>query len=161
MERNRKGETIMATLGPWNPYQDIEEVNNRLAALVNRAFGRSTDGGDTRITVSQWVPLVDIVESEKEYLIQAELPQLKREEVKVTVERGMLSISGERKFEKKEEKTRVHRVERSYGSFVRTFTVPEDADATKVTAEFRDGLLSVRLPKSENAQPRQIDVQIS
>ncbi len=110
--------------------------------------------------VAQWAPLVDISEDEKEYLIKAELPEVKKDEVKVSVQNDVLSITGERKYEKEEKNKKVHRIERAYGSFARTFTVPEDADAEQVAAEFRDGILKVHLPKTEKAKPKSIDVQV-
>lgn len=113
------------------------------------------------MTVAAWAPLVDITEDEKEYLITADLPEVKKNEVKVTVENGILSIAGERKFEKEEKNKRYHRVERAYGSFLRTFSLPDDADAEKVNAEFKDGVLRVHVAKSEHARPRQIEVKVS
>jgi HSP20 family protein len=109
----------------------------------------------------EWAPLVDIVEEDKEYLLKAELPEIRKEDLNVTVERGMLAISGERKFEKEEQKRKYHRVERSYGNFVRSFALPEDADGSKIEAEFKDGILLVHIPKSETAKPKAIDVKIS
>jgi len=89
------------------------------------------------------------------------LPELKREDVKVTVENGVLTISGERKFEKEEKKKKYHRVERGYGSFVRTFALPEDADANKVKAQFKQGMLELHLPKNKKAKPKQIEVNVA
>ena len=86
---------------------------------------------------------------------------MKKEDVKVTVDQGVLTITGERKFEKEEKDKKYHRVERSYGSFVRSFTVPDDSDPEKVSAEFRDGILKVHLAKSAKARPRQVDVKVA
>jgi len=123
---------------------------------------RRTNGhGREEITLADWTPLADITEDEKEYLIKAELPELKREDVKVTVENGVLTISGERKFEKEEKKKKYHRVERGYGSFVRSFSLPDDADANMVKAEFKNGVLMVHLPKNEKAKPKQIEVKLA
>ena len=105
------------------------------------------------------MPLVDITEDESEYLITAELPEVKKDGVRVTVENGMLTIAGERKFDGKNKKW--HRVERSYGSFARSFALPDDGDAAKVNAEFKDGLLKVHVAKSEAARPKQIEVNVS
>ncbi len=110
--------------------------------------------------VAQWAPLVDISEDEKEYLIKAELPEVKSENVNVSVHNDVLSITGERRYEKEEKDKKVHRVERAYGSFARTFTLPEDADAEHVTAESKDGLLKVHLPKTDKAKPQSIDVKV-
>jgi len=108
---------------------------------------------------TQWLPLVDITEDDREYLIKAELPELRREDVKVTVESGVLTISGERKPVKEEKGLRHHRIERAHGTFVRSFSVPEDADDSKVAAEFKDGVLAVRLTKSEKALPKSVEVK--
>jgi len=107
------------------------------------------------------MPLADITEDEKEYLIKAELPELKKEDVKVTVENGVLTISGERKFEKEEKKKKYHRVERGYGTFMRSFALPDDADGNKVKAEFKNGLLTVHLPKNERAKSKHIEVNVA
>jgi HSP20 family protein len=112
------------------------------------------------MTIADWVPTADITEDDKEYLIRAELPDLRKEDVKVTVENGVLTISGERKFEKEEKQKKYHRVERAYGRFVRGFTLPDDADADGVKADFKDGMLTVHLPKNEQAKPKQIEVKV-
>ena len=113
------------------------------------------------MTVNEWTPLVDVVEDDKEYLIKAELPEVKKENVKVTIENGVLTITGERKFEKEEENKKYHRIERAYGSFMRSFTLPQDAAGDKVNAEFKDGVLKVHLPKSAEAKPKSIDVKVA
>jgi HSP20 family protein len=118
------------------------------------------NGGKEALTVAQWTPLVDITEDEKEYLIKAELPEMKKEDVRLTVENDVLAISGERKFEKEEKGRKYHRVERAYGSFVRSFSLPEDADGSKVTAGFNDGMLQVHLPKSVKAKPKAIEIKV-
>jgi len=143
----------------WNPFKDREDMENRLATMF--AARESTgNGGKEALTVAQWSPLVDITEDEKEYLIKAELPDMKKEDVRLTVENGVLAISGERKFEKEEKGKKYHRVERAYGSFVRSFSLPEDADGSKVTADFKEGMLQVHLPKSEKAKPKSIEIKV-
>ena len=130
---------------------------------LSRVFGRPTmrhGSGKETMTVADWLPAVDISETEKEYLINIELPEVKKEDVKVTVQEGVLVIYGERKQEKEEKGKKYHRVERSYGSFARSFTVPDGVDETKVAAEFMHGMLNLRLPKSEKARPKAIDVKI-
>ena len=102
---------------------------------------------------------MDITEDEKEFLIKAELPGLKKEEVKVTVEDGVLTISGERKTEKEEKGKKYHRIERAYGSFVRCSTLPEGADPSKVNAEFHEGLLNVHVAKSPMTLPKSIEIK--
>jgi HSP20 family protein len=134
-------------------------MEKRLATLFGRAPLRK-NGDKEVMTVAEWAPLVDITEDEKEYVIKAELPEVKKEDVKLTVHDDVLSISGERKYEKEEKGKKYHRVERAYGSFTRSFTLPEDADASKVAADYKDGVLKVHLPKSEKAKPKSIEVKI-
>jgi HSP20 family protein len=112
------------------------------------------------MTVADWTPTVDISETDGEYQIRAEIPDVKKEDVKVTVEDGVLTIQGERKQEKEEKGKRYHRIERSYGSFVRSFSLPDVIDEEKVKAEFKDGVLSLHLPKSEKAKPKAIEVKV-
>ena len=150
----------MSTLTRWEPLHELDELQNRLSTLFGRAPVKKTEGGREAMRVAQWAPLVDISEDENEYLIKAELPEVKKDDVKVSVQNDVLSITGERKYEKEEKNRKIHRVERAYGSFARTFTVPEDADAEHVAAEFRDGILQVHLPKTEKAKPKSIDVKI-
>jgi HSP20 family protein len=118
-------------------------------------------GGKEALTVAQWSPLVDITEDEKEYLIKAELPDMKKEDVRLTVENEVLAISGERNFEKEEKGKKYNRIESAYGSFVRSFSLPEDADGGKVTAEFKDGMLHVHLQKSQKAKPKAIEIKVA
>jgi HSP20 family protein len=112
------------------------------------------------MTVADWTPTVDITEDDKEYLIKAEIPEVNKNDVKVAVQDGVLSIQGERKQEKEEKGKRFHRVERSYGKFVRSFSVPDDAVEDKVRAEFKEGMLFVHLPKSEKARTKAIEVKV-
>ena len=152
----------MSTITTWNPFRELDEVQNRLGNFfggfptLQRRFGN----GEESLKLPDWSPLVDITEDDHEYLFKADLPEVKKEDVKVTVENGTLTVSGERKSEKEEKKKKFHRVERSYGSFERIFTVPEEADPNKITAEFKDGVLKVRLPKSAKAKPKAVEVKV-
>jgi HSP20 family protein len=125
----------------------------------NRPTPARTNGKETMV-VADWVPSVDVSETEGEYQIKAEIPDVKKEDVKVTLEDGVLTIQGERKQEKDVKGTRYHRVERSYGRFVRSFTLPDVIDEEKVKAEFKDGILNLALPKSEKAKPKAIEVKV-
>ncbi len=139
-------------------YREMEEMTDRL----NRFFGTWTrPNGKELLTVTDWTPVVDIQETDIEYLVKVELPEVKKEDVKVTVENGVLTLQGERKQEKEEKGKKFHRIERSYGSFLRTFTVPLDTDETKVAADFKDGILKVHLPKTEKPRPKAIEVRLS
>ena len=153
----------MNSLTRWNPFREMEDTQRRMSSLFDwspfRRTSLTTDSED--ITVAEWAPMVDIVEDPKGYLIKAELPEVQKGDVKVTVESGTLTISGERKAEKEEKGRRFHRVERYYGQFERSFTIPDDAEANDVKAEFKDGVLRVHLAKSEKARPKQIEVKVS
>jgi HSP20 family protein len=151
----------MNVITRYNPFKELEEMENRLSTLFGRAPVKRNGERKEAMTVAEWAPLVDISEDEKEYLIKAELPDVKKEGVKVSVQDDVLSISGERKSEKEETGKKYHRVERAYGSFYRSFTLPEDADGSKVAAEFKDGMLKVHLPKSEKAKPKSIEVKVA
>jgi HSP20 family protein len=151
----------MQALTRWDPFKELDEMQNRLSALFGRSPVRKNGEKQESLTVAEWSPLVDISEDEKEYLIKAELPEVKKEDAKVSVQNDVLTISGERKYEKEEKGKKYHRVERAYGSFERSFTLPEDADAAKIAAEFKDGVLKVHLPKSEKPRPKSIEVKVA
>jgi HSP20 family protein len=116
--------------------------------------------GREDFTVAEWSPKVDIVETDKEYTIKAELPEVNKEDVKISVENGELCISGERKQEKEEKGKKFHRIERVYGSFMRSFTLPGNADEANIKASFKDGMLNLTLPKTAQAKPRVTEVNI-
>jgi HSP20 family protein len=151
----------MNAITRWDPFKELDELQSRLSTLFGRSPVRKNGEKDELMTVAEWAPLVDIIEDEHEYLIKAELPEVKKEEVKVTVQDGVVSLAGDRKFVREEKDKKYHRLERAYGSFVRTFSLPEDADENKVTADFKEGILQVHLPKSEKARPKNIEVKIA
>lgn len=153
----------MNALTKWNPFKEMEELNRRWASVFDLApFRRNLLANDDEsMTVTQWIPAVDILEDDKEYLIKVELPSVQKDEFKVTVEGGTLTISGERKAEKEEKNRKVHRVERYYGHFSRSFSIPDDAEGGKVSAELKEGVLHVHLAKSEKARPKQIEVKVA
>lgn len=144
----------------WNPLKERDELEHRLSTLLGHRASTG-NGGKEALTVTEWSPLVDIVEDENEYRIKAELPAMKKEDVRLTVDNGVLTISGERKYEQGEKREKHHRIERAYGSFVRSFSLPEDADGSKVTADYKDGVLHMHLPKSEKAKPKSIEIKVS
>ena len=146
----------------WNPLREMEEApQNRLNPFFLGGFpNRMGNGEIPSLAVADWSPEVDISEDDHGYLLKADLPETKKDDVRVTVEDGILSVSGERKAEKENHKKKFHRIERSYGTFRRSFTLPEDADSTKVTAEFRDGVLKVHLPTTPVAKSKAIQVKL-
>ncbi len=107
-----------------------------------------------------WSPAVDILETDNELVLKADLPELKLEDIEVRMENGTLTLKGERRFEKEEKTTGVHRIERSYGTFVRSFTVPGAFDTNEINAEYKNGVLTVTMPKKEAAKPRQVKVEV-
>jgi HSP20 family protein len=155
-------EKIMKTLTTWNPLREMEEFQNRFQTFFGGfpTFPIRFPKNGERFNMPDWSPLVDIIEDDHEYLFKADLPEMRKEDVKVTIENGVLYISGERKTEKEEKKRKFHRLERFFGTFERTFTVPEDADTTKIVADFHDGVLQVHLPKRPMPKPQAIEVKV-
>ncbi len=144
----------------WDPFRELEDMNDRLNRVIGRGVARTGDARE-QLTRADWLPSVDISETETEYAIHAQLPAVRKEDVKVTVENGVLTMSGDRRNQTEEKGRRFHRVETSYGKFVRSFALPDDVDEAKVAAEFKDGVLNVRVPKSEKAKPRTVEVKLS
>ena len=141
----------MNTLSIWNPIHEVDELfHNRLASVL---------GGEGLQSVA-WLPVVDIEETEQNYVIRVELPGLDKNKVKVVVENGVLTLSGERDLERKVEGKTFHRVERSHGTFSRSFTLPEDVDSESVVANFKHGLLEIHVAKHEKALPKSIEVRV-
>ena len=144
----------MTTLTRWSPVSGLAALEvNSLNRMFEAAFGSDV------FSHGAWIPPVDILETaEGEVVVKAELPDLKREDIKITFENNILTIEGERKSEPTKDGDRYHRVERSYGAFRRSFTLPSSVDAAKVQATYRDGVLTVALPRREETRPRQIQV---
>lgn len=149
----------MSALIKWNPFRELDVIQTRFNTLFGRSF--IPPSGEESISVAEWSPLVDVAEDDKEFIIKAELPEVKKEDVKVTVDDGALRISGERKFKKEEKSHKYHRIERAYGSFERVFVLPDGAKAEEVRAEFHDGLLEVHLPKGEVEKTKCLEVKIA
>lgn len=151
----------MNALTRWNQLRQLEALQQGLGSLFTRSPAQWPENREEPLAVAEWAPLVDISEDDKEYLIQAELPEVERNDVKVTAQDGTLTITGDRRIAKGENGRKYHRVERSYGNFVRNFSIPDDASADKVTAEFKNGVLCVHLAKTEKAMPQQIEVKVA
>ena len=139
----------------WEPARElasmeIDRLNQMFTDFYGEAFSRSA-----------WMPAVDIYETEAhEVVLKAELPEMKREDISVTFENGVLTLKGERKFEQETKKENYHRVERRHGNFSRSFTLPNTVDPSRISAAYKDGILTIRLPQREEAKPKQIDVNI-
>lgn len=140
----------------WDAWREMEDMFDRYM----KSFGALRQGTHEPIASGDWLPRVDIAETEGEFVVKAEIPEVKKEDVHVTVENGVITLKGERKQEKEEKGKKFHRVERYYGSFCRSFSLPENVDESRVKAEFKDGVLTVQLPKSAEAKPKALEVKI-
>ncbi|KAB2660678.1 MAG: Hsp20/alpha crystallin family protein [Verrucomicrobia bacterium] len=138
---------------------ELDRMQRDMARLFNGSLARYTRG-QKAMTPAEWSPGVDTGEDDKEFLVKAELPLVKKEDVKVTVEDDVLTLRGERKAEKEEKGEKCHRVERSHGSFERSFSLPDATDATRIASEFKDGMLTVHLPKNPNGKSKAVEVKI-
>jgi len=146
------------SLTRWNPARELDEVFDRMNRFFPGALAR--DFGMESLTSSDWAPAVVITETPEAYLIKADLPEVKKEDCKVTLENGVLTLSGERRIEKEEKNRKHHRIERHYGRFVRRFSMPTAIDDQKVSATFRDGVLHVSVPKAPQAHAATREVKI-
>jgi HSP20 family protein len=150
------------TLVRWNdPFRDFARLQDRINRVFTDAYGGVRhDEGLT--TSGSWAPPVDIYQNgDHEVVLKAELPDMTREDIDVTVEKSTLTIKGEKKLSNEIKEEQFHRIERHYGSFSRSFTLPQTVDATKVSADYKNGVLTVRLPLREEAKPRQIKVDVA
>jgi HSP20 family protein len=141
-------------------FRELENMSQRLNQVLAGRGGARGDREES-IAVADWVPVVDILETDSEFQLLIELPGVDKDDVKLSIEAGVLSITGQRGQPKDEKGRRYHRVERAYGRFARSFSLPDTVDEQKLTAEFRNGILTVHLLKSEKAKPRSIEVKIS
>jgi HSP20 family protein len=143
----------------WEPFRDLQAVQDRLNRVFDEAFRGTPRGNDDEWALGgSWAPSVDIFEHEGNLVLKAELPGVDPKDVDVRVENNVLTLRGERKFETEVKKEKYHRVERAYGTFSRSFTLPNVVDTEKIKAEYKDGVLQVTLPQREEAKPKQIQV---
>jgi HSP20 family protein len=150
------------TIVRWEPFRDLVGLQDRMNRLFGEAYrGSARTGDDDWALGGSWAPAVDIFEKDGNIVLTAELPGIASKEVDIRVENNVLTLQGERKFDKELQKDSFHRVERAYGSFTRSFTLPTVVDTNKIKAEFKDGVLKVTLPKREEAKPKQIQVQVA
>jgi HSP20 family protein len=145
----------------WDPFREFQELSDRLSRVFqNGQPSNGNEGREQAMTVFDWVPAVNISETERAYVVKADLPEVKKEDLKVRHEDGVLTIEGERKHEKREENEKFHRVESSYGRFARRFTLPEDAQPDGIEAVFKDGALNVTIPKSVAKRPQAREISV-
>lgn len=150
----------MSNLTRWNPVNEFEDLINRYNRYLGVAPGNGERDGKDLFSRTDWAPAVDIKETDKAFSIEAELPGMSKDDVKVTVQDGVLSIQGERRQEEETGDRKHHRVERVYGSFIRRFTLPENVDENSIQANFRNGVLALTLTKAEPAEPKSIEVNV-
>lgn len=146
------------TLVSWSPFREFENLFGRYGAIPSGRMVTGDSGGERELTA--WRPAANISETEKEYLIKAELPEVSKEDVEVSVHDGVITLKGERRYENTDENETQHRVESFYGSFARSFSLPADVDETAIYAESKDGILKIHLPKAEVEKPKAIDIQV-
>ena len=139
---------------------ELMNLSKRLNGMLERRRPAQGDNEETMAS-ADWVPVVDIVESEQEFALLVELPGVQKSDVKLSVQDGVLTLNGQREQDKEVKGIRFHRTERAYGRFTRSFALPESVDEQKLSAEFRDGLLKVHLPKAEKVKPRSVEVRVS
>lgn len=142
----------------WEPFQDMEGLFNRYYDWPRRVVRRQD--GDSEGKLFDWRPSVDISETKKQYVIKAELPEVEKDDVEVTIDSGLLTISGERNFESEDDDETRHRIERMYGRFSRSFTLPSDADADKIAAKNRNGVLKVIIPKLRETRGEAVKISV-
>ena len=138
----------------WNPLQELVAMSNRLNRTLNDPYAPRTEDA-----FGAWTPAVDIFEKEAHLVIRAEIPGIRMEDMDVRIENGVLTLHGERKQDTEAREDNAYRLERIYGVFTRSFSLPTTVDAAKVTATYKDGVLEVSVPKVENAKPKQIEIK--
>lgn len=143
----------------WNPWREMADLFDSNQGQMGH-MGPPKAGNRELATTGDWVPRVDISETDNEFVITAEIPDVKKKDVSVTVENGVLAIRGERKQEKEEHGKKFHRIERHYGSFTRSFTLPDNVDQTKIKASFKNGMLNLKIEKTEAVKPKTIEINV-
>lgn len=150
------------TLIRWTPIRDLATEIFDLQREINRMFDRFFRGfeEEEELKMMKWSPRVDISETDDEYIVRADVPGVSKDDIKITIKDNVLTISGEKKQEKETKNENFHRIERVYGSFTRTFTLPSAVKVDKVEARFKDGVLTIKLPKVEEAKAKEIEVKV-
>src|SRR4029079_6651836 len=149
----------MAIVRWSDPFREFAQLQNRINRAFSDAYGRDEEG---LMTSGTWAPPVDIYQNgDHELVLKAELPEMTREDIDITVDNGTLTIKGEKKFSNEVKEDQFHRIERRYGTFSRSFSLPQTVDTAKVAADYRNGVLTVRLPLREEAKPRSVKVDVA
>jgi HSP20 family protein len=143
----------------WDPFRDLTSIQDEMNQMFDRVFGRHGAGREAGLSAATWAPAVDISERKDAYVVNAEVPGTRPEDLEVTLEDGLLTIQGERRMEEESSDRQYHRVERRFGSFRRSITLPSQVQADAIEASYSDGVLQVVVPKAESAKPKKIDVR--
>ena len=143
----------------WESFRDLITLQDRMNRMFDERFGR-VQAGDINMVTGAWSPAVDIYETDNNIIVKAELPEMKEKDIDIRLENDTLTLKGERKFEKETREENYHRVERAYGAFSRSFTLPTSVDQDKISAEYKDGVLKITLPKKVETKSKQIKVNI-
>lgn len=149
----------MTNVTRFNPPHDIRSLQQQMGRLFEPFLGRGL-GDDESLMSGTWAPPVDVVEEKDAIVVSAELPGMKKEDIDIQFENGVLTLRGQRTITNESNEKTFHRVERVYGNFVRSFTLPRSVDAEKINATYQDGVLEIRVPKREEAKPRQISINV-
>lgn len=151
----------MRDLSTWQPISDVSSEFFNMQREIDRLYDRFRGGVTEESSLSTWAPAVDIIEEKDHFVVRAELPGVAKKDVKITIENNVLMLRGEKKFEEEKDGKNFHRVERSYGAFYRSFTLPTSVISNKIEALYSDGVLNITIPKSEEAKPKEIEVKVS
>ena len=146
------------TLVRWRPIRDVWSIQDEINRTFDNFFGTTQR---EEWTESRWAPAIDISENKDDLMVNVEVPGMKKEDIKVTLQDGILTVKGERKQDKEEKDKSFHRVERSYGSFCRSFTLPTTVQGDKIKANYKDGILMIALPKVEEVKPKEISIDVA
>lgn len=144
------------SLARWEPFREMEEMMRQFSPLFGRSLSEEHGGAGVA-----WRPVANISETDKEYIVKAELPEVKKEDIDISVEDGILTLRGERKYEKEEGDGNDLRIESFYGTFSRSFSLPENVDASKIAAESKDGVLRIRIPKTQESKSKPLSIKVN
>ena len=144
----------------WDPFKDLSAIQDRINRLFDESLSRSKFFDKEGIASGFWSPAVDIYETESDIVLKAELPEVNQKDININIENNVLTLKGERKFEKETKEENFHRIERSYGSFSRSFNLPGSIDKDNVKASYKNGVLKITMPKKEESKPKQITVNV-
>jgi len=144
----------------WNPLDDLLGLQKKMNKIFEESFLSRKASEDEEMSSGLWVPAVDIYETGSDIVLKAELPEINQKDIQINIEDNVLTLKGERKFEKETKEENYHRIERSYGSFSRSFTLPGSVDKEKVKASYKNGVLKITMPKKEESKPKQVTIDV-